>query len=459
MRARLAAFKRRKFVRDTLVLQLGNVLQSGTYFITSVLTARLLGRLELGRWSTSRELYMFVYFMVSMGLTNACVSRYSQAKGAGDEDAAVESLAALLKLGLLMASLVAALGFFLAPWAASHFYDDRSVGHVTAILCFGSLGEVLRSLTLAVLNGTRQMKRYVMFDGVTNVLRVGLVGTALFVSRTSEAVAWAFLSHAVLSGLLGLVTYQRTRALDPRLAPPPLGRVFAAVPSARLSDIFGLSALLALSKAMNTVVPRLGPILIPWLAVDATTGFKANGAYQVGMVLTMVLSGGVGAIANNLLPTLGLKMGGSDVSIAELGKTLRRLSLYSGGLTVAATLVSLPIMWVVIHLFYGSEYVDSFEYYCLLVTGNLFIGFAVIVEPFYIYARRMHIHVAQSLVYATLAIAGIATATREYGPKGAALAGGLCKVFVLFHLVYIWWFFRRSRRDLPPQAPDESHQG
>lgn len=459
MRKRIQKLAKKKFVRDTIVLQIGSVVQSGTYLITSVMTARGLGRMELGRWATSRELYMFLFFMVNMGLTNACVSRYSQAKGADDEQAAVNALAALLKLGLLMSGLVALLGSVCAPWLAEHFYDDRAVGSVAAILCYGSLGEVLRSLTLAVLNGTRQMKRYVAFDSITNLLRVGMVGGALLYSRSSESVAWAFLAHALVSGVLGIVAYSRASSLDPKLAPPPLRQVVAAIPRAPLAAMFGLSFLLALSKAMNTVVPRLGILFIPALAVVAADGFDANGAYQVGQVLTLVLTGAVGAIANNVLPSLGFKMGGSDVPISELGHVLKRLSLASGVLTVVATILSFPCMWLVIRVFYGAQYDDALTYYAWLATGNLFIGFAVIVEPFYIYAKRMHHHVAQSLVYATLATLGIYGAADHFGPIGAAAAGGLCRVFVLFHLVYIWWYFRRSRQELAFAPSDDSHPG
>ena len=70
---KLRALRRQKFVRDTFALQLASVITSGTYLVTSVLTARGLGRVELGRWATAREMYMALFFMVSFGLTNAAV--------------------------------------------------------------------------------------------------------------------------------------------------------------------------------------------------------------------------------------------------------------------------------------------------------------------------------------------------------------------------------------------------
>ena len=452
--------RKKKFVRDTLILQVSTVVQNGTYFVTSVLTAKLLGLEQLGRWTTSRELYTFVFFMVSMGLTNAAISMYSRAHGADDDSARVNAIAALLKLGAVVTALLLAAAVFVMPWAGEYFYRDRTIGLVTSVLCFSVAGEILRALAMAVLGGSRQMKRYALFDMTTNVLRVGLVASALAISPTPMAVGVAYLAHGFTSGLLALRAYAQVRADgDPRLAPPPLRRVLAAVPSAPLREFFGLAFLLSLSKAMNTLVPRLAPLLIPILGVSTISqGMEANGAYSVGLVLTMVLTGGVGAIAQNVLPTMGQKMGESDVTLLELAPLFRRLSLMAGAISMGTTLLSVPIMWFVVTYAYGAEFAEAFEYYLLLATGNLFIGFAVIVEPFYIYAKRLGHHVAQSLVYSVLAVAGIASATTAFGPKGAALAAGLCKLFVLCHLVYIWVYFRRARarRDTLPTESDDS---
>jgi len=443
---RLAGLTKIKFVRDTLVLQLGSVVQSGTYFVTSVLTARSLGDEQLGRWATARELYMFIFFMVSMGLTNAAVSSYSKARGQDDREAATLALAALLKLGLIVSLLAAVFGVLLAPRLAEALYDgDREVGVITAILCFGCLGEVLRSLTLAVLSGARQMKRYVAFDALTNLLRLGLVGGALLIERTPEAVAVALLSHALLSGALGLVAYQRAGRLHETTAPPPFREVLTQVPRAPLRQMLGTSSLLAAGKAMNNIVPRLPLILIPALAVSTSEGFADNGAFQVAMVLNMVLAGVVGAIGTNLLPTLGFKMGQADVPMEQLGATLRKVSLAAGAFTAGATLVSLPAAYVVLKVFYGEEFDGAFPLFWRLASGNLVLGFCVIVEPWAIYAHQLRKHVARNVVLALLIASCVYWATANFGAQGAALAAGLARAAALVHMLFIWLWFRRRR--------------
>lgn len=447
IRKYLKAASQKKFVRDTFMLQAASLVQSGTYLITSLITTHMLGKEEFGRWTTSRELYTVLFFVANLGLANAAVSRYSKARGTGDDDAGVQALAALLKLGCFMAVAVVLMGWLLAPKLGAYYYEDRGVGVVAGILCLATAGEILRSLTLAICNGTRQMRAYATFDVTTNLLRVVLVATALFISPTPMSAAWAFVAHASLSGVAGLYFYRRARRLPAHLAPPRFRTVLAAIPRAPLSSFFGLSFLLALSKSLSTVVPRLGMLFIPAVAVAqhmGEEGMKGNAAYKVGSVLTMVLGGAIGAIGTNILPTLGLKMGQSDISINQMGSTLRRLSLTAGGLAVGATLLSIPVAWLVITYGYGAQYAESFEIYLLLASGYLFAGFGVIVEPFYIYAGRMKHCVVQNVAYATLLTVGIYMATTAWGPTGAAAAAGLGQSVVLFHLVYIYIYFRRS---------------
>ena len=447
--ARLRHVSRGKFVRDTLVLQLSSLVQSGTYFLTSVLTARALGSHDLGRWATSRELYMFIFFLVSMGLTNAAVSTYSRAHGAGDRHTSLLALASMLKLGAIVSLLAIAFGLFVAPGLAERVYGDRQVGTVAAVLCFGCGGEVLRSLALAVLNGSRQMARYAVFDAGTNLLRLVLVALALLWDKSPESLARAFLAHAVLSGALGIRAYRRAEALAGPHAPPPFHEVLANIAGAPLGLVLGVSSLLAAGKLLNAVVPRLGLLLIPALAVAGDDGFADNGAFQVGMVMNLVLAGAVGAIATNLLPTLGNRLGSTQEPLSSMGHELRRLSLISGGVTALATLVSVPVVWVLLRVCYGDAFSDSFRYFLLLASGNLVLGFTVVVEPFAIYSGTLRLHVLRSVTLACLAALGIAWATSTGGAAGAALASGMSRAVALLHLLYLWYWFRRHGRNQP----------
>ena len=96
MRKTIKRLHGRKFVRDTLVLQSATFVQGGSYLLTSVLTKHFLGMHDLGRWTATRTMFMYAYFLITMGVINATVSRYAEAMGRKDRAAAVNALAAML---------------------------------------------------------------------------------------------------------------------------------------------------------------------------------------------------------------------------------------------------------------------------------------------------------------------------------------------------------------------------
>jgi O-antigen/teichoic acid export membrane protein len=440
VRKRFAEFCQRRFVRDTFVLQAATFVWGGTYFVTSVLTAHYLGDEQLGRWATAREIFMFAYFLLNLGVVTATVSYYSEAMGRQDRVASTNALAAMLKLGSLTALGIIGIGWFLGPIVGGHFYDDPQVGRFASVLCVAGMFEVVRGLAVTAMQGTRQMRSYALFDITTNVLRVGIVWGVLAAGWGVHGVVGAFVVQTLLAALIGLRFYGIARKADAKIAPPPLRDVIAAVPSASIRHIFGRSLLLAMNKSINTLVPRSGMLLIPALAT-----FRDNGHYSIAYVLSWALALAMRAVTQTLLPTLGLKMGSENQSIDKMGGLLRRVSLVSGGLMIVATVLSVPVMYFVIKVFYGVEFEGSFEYFLWLVSGNLFIGFTVVADPFYIYSGRLRHAVMLNLLIGGLAILAIFLGGEFYGPKGVAAAAGLCHALPFVHLVYMWVYFRKSR--------------
>lgn len=453
MKRKLKELHGHKFVRDTLVLQGATFVTAGSYLATSVLTKWYLGMDQKGRWDSARDIYSLAYFLVTMGLVSATVSRYADGIGRKDRRACVLALAGMLKIGLLAATLVTGLAFLLAPPLSQHYYADRQVGTFAAILCVAGAFEMVRGLSVVALQGTRQMREYAWFDILSSLARLALVFGVLEAGFGVAGVVWAFVAHMALAGGLSLRFYARARRGNPDLAPPPLREVVAAIPRAPMRSIFGISYLMALNKGMNTLLPLVGGLLIPGMKSLQSTGdaFKANAAYKIAYVLSWGLGLAVTGVAQALLPALGLKLGRTDTPFEQMGGLLRRVSLTAGSLMVAATLLSVPVMYLVIHVFYGAGAEDSFHYYLWLTAGNLFIGFTAVSDTFYIYSGRLKLAVRINFVLAAVALAGILLGGRLYGPIGVAAAVALTDSLGLFHLVYMWFYFRRAKSRIGQQ--------
>jgi O-antigen/teichoic acid export membrane protein len=458
VRQKLKELHKKQFVRDTLVLQVAAFVQGGSYLATSVLTKRFLGMDDKGRWDATRDFYGFAYFFVTMGLVSAAVSRYSEAMGRRDHKAGVAALAGMLKIGLLSATLVTVGAYLFAPAISGHYYNDREVGHYAAILCLAGVFEVVRGLAVVALQGTRQMREFAWFDITSSTVRLGLVFVALLGGYGVPGVVWAFFAHMVIGGGIALWYYQRARRGDPRVAPPPLSEVIAATPGASMHNIFGISYLMALNKGMNSLVPLVGGLLIPGMKALQSTGqaFATGAAYKIGYVLAWGLGLAMTGVTQSLLPALGLKLGKTDTPFEQMGGLLKRVSLTAGFLMVGATLLSVPVMYVVVRVLYGADAQEAFRFYCWLTAGNLFLGFMTVIDAFYIYSGRLKFAVRINFLLAGLALGGILLGGKLYGPIGVSAAVALCDAMGLFHLVYMWLYFRRARaRSGPsPGTPD-----
>jgi O-antigen/teichoic acid export membrane protein len=129
-----------------------------------------------------------------------------------------------------------------------------------------------------------------------------------------------------------------------------------------------------------------------------------------------------------------------------MGGYLRRISLFTGLFMAIATILFTPIAWLIIRYGYGEDATRAFPFFLLLASGNLFIGFTVVVESFYIYSGKLRQALPWNFLMAVVALAVIVLGGRFYGPMGVAAGAGLCRGVVLFHLVYIGFYFRRARR-------------
>jgi O-antigen/teichoic acid export membrane protein len=447
VRQKIKELHGKKFVRDALVLQIATFIQAGSYLATSVLTTRVLGMHEKGRWDTSRDIFGVLYFFVTMGLVNAAVSRYSEAMGRRDRDGCTHALAAMIKLGLLAAVLVTTAAFLVVPAFTEYKYQDRQVGQYAAILCAAGIFEVVRGLAVVALQGTRQMRVYATFDITSSIIRFGLVIAALLGGFGVPGVVWAFVIHMAVASGIALHFYRKAQVQIPELAPPPLRDVIAAVPGASMHHIFGISYLMALNKGMNTLVPLLGSLIIPGMKAlqDSGQAMSTNAAYKIAYVLSWGLGLAMTGVSQALLPSLGLKLGRTEATFEQMGGLLKRVCLMSGFLMVGATLLSVPVMWFVIRVFYGPEARGAFPHYCWQTSGNLFIGFMTVIDAFYIYSGRLKFAVRVNFLLAAIATGTIFLGGRLFGPIGVSAAVGLCDAYGLFHLVYMWLYFRRAK--------------
>jgi O-antigen/teichoic acid export membrane protein len=440
-----------KFVIDTAYLQVGTFITVGTYVFTSWLLANSLGPTEYGRYDVAYKFYTLCYFIANMGLINVTVVRYSKATGGRDPEEQVLALASFLKIYLLMAGVILTLGLFFCPLAGHQFYKDPVVGWYGWALCFMGLIDVVRAITMATLLGAQSMKRVAAYESLVALTRVIVLVFAVAGGYALAGIIFGSILAALLSSLMGFRYYFFLRKERGPGRPPRISKVLKAIPRARMIDSFSLGFFIALNKNLQEVALIFGGL---FLALDS---FYETGILRIATILIFGLVLMLGGVTRNLLPTLGFRLGkAGELDISKMGKTLFKVSAVSGVLFIMLTgLFLLVVPWIVEFL-YRAEYSDAVRLVFIISSSHLVLGFAVIVEPFYIYANRM-----KTCIIINIILVGLLIPTgyllKEYaGVTGVAWYLALIRSTLVVHFVYIFYYYWKARRQGAAQAGSES---
>ncbi|MBU0756215.1 MAG: oligosaccharide flippase family protein, partial [Planctomycetes bacterium] len=404
-----------KFVKDTVFLQAGTFITVGTYVLTSMLLARSLGPTELGRYDLANRFYDFCFFIANLGLINVTVVRYSQAMGLKSREDQILALAAFLKISLIMAVAVLALGYLLCPFVGETLYGDRRVGFYSWILCTMGLIEIMRVMAKATLLGARRMKEMACLESAIALTRLLVLVLAVVGGFELLGVILGTVLHAGLSSLMGLRYYILLRREPGPEHPPAIREVIRALPRATMKQYFAQGFFIALNKNLMQIVLMFATFFM------ATISFRDTGLLRIATILLWGLQLLLSGVTQNLLPTLGFKMGhAGHRDITRMGGTLLKVSLVSGLLFLTLTgLFLICIPWV-IDWMYGPQYRECIRIVLILASAHLIMGFGVISEPFYIYADRLKTAVKINVVIFALLIPAGYLGTKQFGVIGVA---------------------------------------
>jgi O-antigen/teichoic acid export membrane protein len=442
--ARAAAGNR--FVRETVVLQFGMVAQMATYLITSVVLARGLGPHDFGRYTLAFTLYTVAFFIANLGVTTATVSRYARARGSGDRQEQIAALAAFVKVFALMSAAIAAAGFAM-PALASLLYDDADVGWFALALCFLGPVELTNGFMLVVLQGGRRMVDFVLFDNACGVVRLLVFVIALLSFTGLQGVIAAYLISGALYMVMALVRYRALRReLDADEAPPPLLAIVRAIPTTAARDLFSSGTLLAVSKNGGQMLRSFA-----LLFGGKVAGTVAVADFRVAFYYVWAIQQLLNGLNRSLLPALGFRLGTKE-GVAKFGHDLTRVALVSGCLFVAVTAVAVIAAQWLIPLLYGAHYDGAVKLVWLLAIGHLVLGFAVVIDPFYIYTEQIRVGAKRHLVSYALLVPCGGFLIWEYGIEGLAIFLALAQLVSVYHLFRMWQWIR-DRRAREPGAP------
>lgn len=455
MRRRLFQLVKSRFFRDSATLQIAGMLNQVSQLASTVFLAFLLGAEGQGRFVLAVALQGLLHFLINTGVVPATVSQIAAAHVRSNHDKTAGWIAFLAKAVLTFGTVILVVGWFVLPWVGERFYEEPSHGHGYEIglwawlLCLEPLLDLPRVVAAVAFQGTRRMRALGQVENADEIVRFFLVVLGAAVTGSPAGAVIGMVVAAAIGSVLAIELYGRAR----HDGGPPLPGVRDILRRMREVPLWrGLRLGIRVGLLKNgtalflSIFPRL--IIGKFVGAEWTSYFHI--AQRILTIPTMFMLG----VSRTSLSALGELAGKKDWE--GFKRLFARVSLITGGALSLLILAGLPLVQpVVSHLFPPSYVRPVHTYYGILALGYVPFTFAVAIEAFYIATNHVRTWLWLTVVGACVTIPTNVWLILHVPYTGTAWGLTLYQGWVVVHLAWIFWSFKRGRPAAWNPAPDK----
>ncbi len=469
MIVRLQQLLRRKFVQDTLVLQIGSAIRVGVNFVSSVLIARLMGPSSYGEWALTASFFAIWQSLNLTGVGPSTLTRLSAAVGGRDEQEALNLLAFYIRVMLLWALpcilLMTVVGIPLASWlytrevtlfgGAVISQPDAQVGVMAALYAWVLIPDGFYNMVVVALQSRRAMSMVALLLDVNAVILGVCVVGALLISPTLPGMVVGRLIYSLLSMLVGLWLYGREREQG-TFSYPSLRAILAHSRRVALRPYWRFGVVIALDRNAANLF-----IQVPVQLVGIFTGVESAGYLQLALRAVQLPNNLTSAIFDNMQAVVPQAVGRGDY--ARLWRNFNRVLLaLTGGASafylLAAALVLL-FGHIIVPLLYGDDWLPALPLLAVIMVFGAVTTVGGVFGPLY---RALELvrgaMLLKLLVLAVGLLPGIWLVMEAGALGGAWLINALFAASVLLTAVLTLPVLRQ-RKDIKPQTHEVPEGG
>jgi len=424
-----------RFAREVMTLQVGSLVTMGVQFATSVAIANLLGPNLLGTYVQATAVLNTVNLLANLAVGQALITRLAAAYARRDEDESLGLMAYFLKVSATIGAVEAVVGLLGGSYLGAVIVGDARIGEMAAVLFVNPLLLVFFNMVVMALQSTRQVARLTLLENGAFVLTSLLNVTVVALGWGVTGLLWTVAFTPAITSVAAAILYQSTLPRMPGL--PGLGAVVRAAFGVPFRQHFVFSALVSVDKNMFNFMNLLPTLLLSRLASDADVAF-----FRVGYNLMNFLSVPLAPISRNLYAKLSEILATGDA--CRLGRSLLRVSLASGGISMLTTLAMLVLSPLILSI-YRPEYAAVQPVIYALGLRFALMGFGVGLGPIYQVLDAMKLAIVTKLVPAAIMFFGGWVMVGSYGAVGAALTVVLAYlVGDITNALLVPWMLRRA---------------
>lgn len=281
----------RKFVQDTLVLQVGKLGMLLLSLLSTVLVGRLVGPKGYGDFGLAQSFLVILQTLDLTGIGQSTSTRLAMAIGARDEGAILDLLGNYVKVSVAINAAIALLIGLVGGTLAARLYDGNSqIGLLALGLAVATVGDALYNMVLIALQSRRSMRTLALLQNANQLTLTTCLMIAVLVAPTAASMVVARLVYSFGTMLLAFAVYRRQRTQG-QVSYPPLLAVFqrAVTVSPRPYWRFGVAN--AIDKNLAQLFLQVPLQLVGIYAGAQAVGYlnlALNGIAQAGILTTAV---------------------------------------------------------------------------------------------------------------------------------------------------------------------------
>jgi len=434
-------FVRRRFVRDTIIFQLGQFATILGQGVTTILTLRILGPVLVGQYALITAMAAVLGLLDLSASGKVALVEVSKALGAEDRSEVRDALAYFLRINLEINGVLVTGFFLLALPLAQVSYNNTDIGLWARWLVLLELTEIPFGMLRLAYQTQRNTGTLVRIETVRLLTNsIASIGVLLF----GWGIPGLVLSQVIVSGcyaVYAIYQYPRLVRADPRF--PTWGVLLRRLRSVSIRSRFWFGFRISLDKNLASFLTQL-PILMLGSLNPAALGYFST-AVKVATLPQPLISG----IARNLDTFLPFRAGRSNAAVRE---AFIQTTLFTGlvwSVMSIGVAIASPVILLVLA---GTNYLPAIPLLFPVMLQSIAVGLDVGVGSAFQALNKSEYGIGLNIfMLAVFVPIGYLLIVHLSGYGAAWFYGARYLVHAILGILVVIWLLRPAK--VPNQSP------
>jgi len=368
IKERFNNFIKRRFVRDTAILQTSGIFSAGLSFLASIIFARILGPDNYGVYSLIFALTSFIGIFVGFGADYTILTLLPEAYTKKDKQEIKNILAYFFKITLIFTVLVNLIAIIIVPLISKILYDQKDIGQLARWILAASIIQVFLIFLILVLQSTRRIKRLAILENTQKLFYSFIPILLVLWGLGLLGIVWGRFFAEIILFIIVFFGYEIIARKDELL--PSFSEIFSQIFKVKIKQYFKLGLWITIDKKISNLINVLPIILLGIIAITTSqvAYFKIALSY---LGLSFILLAPVSRLLTVQLPK------SKAHSLDILKRDFWKSSIFSGVIYLFIVLFFIIMAPFLVKSFYGEGYLICVGLIYALSLSKIFGGFTV----------------------------------------------------------------------------------